>query len=225
MAKEGGARARSLAAGFGGYFVAVSLVAYFLASYIAPYDAPGYIRWILSAYVLLGSAVLVGVCAGAARRATRLDDRIDELVWEEGQALDAARQAADASVAPALRRDPAGEPTDADVEQLLLDLHELGTTAAEPALAPEPGLRATADLRFAATEIERLKKVRKSVAAWAAGPAVAAAALVGMFAMLIPASDGMLTDLWTNTFVGMAGILGLMGVAAYAAASFRGSRA
>ncbi len=228
MAKAGGLRPRALAGIFGGYFLLAFVLAYILAGIIAPYDAPGYIRWILAAFVLLGALVLVGVCTGALRRARALDDRLDALEWEEQEALEYARQAAAEPHTDPLTTASAAEtePTDADVDQLLMDLHRLGTEEAvepEPAAesAPVPALKTTAELRFAADDLNRLRKVRGSLASLAAGPAIASAFLVGVFASLLPASDGMLSDVWLNTFVGLAGLLGLLGVAVYAGATFR----
>ncbi|HYM40797.1 MAG TPA: hypothetical protein VEY12_11785, partial [Thermoplasmata archaeon] len=195
MAKAGGLRPRALGGIFGGYFLVAILVAYFLAGPISPYDAPGYIRWIGAAYVLLGAAALVGVCVGALRRATTLDARLFQLEAEERALLDAARKAAaQGTASPRAAAEPvsAAEQADAEVEQLLMDLHRIGESVAaepapdeEPAAEPEQGIRATADLRVATGELERLGKIRKTVGAFAAGPAIASAGVLGLFAALL----------------------------------------
>lgn len=228
MAKAGGPRPRALAGIFSGYFLVVAVLAYVLAGSLSPYDAPGYIRWIGAAYVLLGAAAMVGVCVAAVRRAWALDERMDRLEAEERVALDAAREAVAPPVvpAPAPQVSSAG-PSDADVEQLLADLHRIGQSAAaepEPAEVPPRhggALKETSDLRFAMDELDRLREVRQVIVAYAAGPAVASAGLLGVFTSLMPASDGMLTDVWLNAFVGIAGLGGLVGVAAYAGIALR----
>ena len=207
-------------------FVLVILIAYVLAGPISPYDAPGYIRWLLAAYVLVESLALVGICSGAIRRARTLDERLDALAWQERDALDRARHGAEARRMPPPDAAPLTEPTDADVDQLLSDLHRLSSSAAaqpepEPEPEPQPVVKPTEELRFATGEIERLTSARGAVAAYAAGPALAAAVWTGVLASLLPASDGMLTDVWMNTFVGLVGVFSIIGVAAYAAASFR----
>ena len=94
----------------------------------------------------------------------------------------------------------------------------------EPAPAPqEPADDEAEGLRAArAREIERLKRVRDAVAASAAGPAVASLGVIGVFAALLPATDGMLlANLQFNAFLEFVGLAYLVGTGAYAGLAFR----
>lgn len=234
MAKAGEPRLRTLSAVFGLYLLLVVAVAYVLAPAAVVYLDPGATFWILAAYLLLGALALVGVCAAAVRAAMRLDARLrglGALQRKDAGATPTAVNAADDDVAPVLGLGtPDALPTDEDVERLLLDLRRVGEEAVARAWpSPEPeGLsrraaEAAARLRDArGREIRRLTKAREAVAATAAGPAVASIGLLGVFAALLPASDGMLlANLQLNAIVGVAGLGGLIGIAAYAAAAFR----
>lgn len=73
-----------------------------------------------------------------------------------------------------------------------------------------------------ARELERLSEVRDAVAITVFGPAVAAIGVIGGFAPVLPAADGMLlSDLRLNAFLGLAGVGCLVGVAAYGLLAFR----
>jgi hypothetical protein len=228
MAKARGLRPRTLAGIFGAYFLLAILLAYFLSPTVSPYVDPGATSWICAAYMLLGAVVLVGVCAGAVRRWMHLEAHLAELEDAQSEALSSMFSAPEAAAPPAEEHVPASEPTDRDVDQLLEDLHRLGqTAAAADAPPPERAARPFADPRShdgveAEREIRRVRRVLEAVPAFAAGPAFASSVLLGVFASLLPASDGMLVaNLQLNAFVGVAGLACLVGLLAYAGAAFR----
>lgn len=226
MAKARRVRSRTLSLAFGAYVLVVLGVTFFVSAPLSVYVDPGATRWISAAYVLLGALVLVSVCVGAVARSARLDARLAEL---EG-ALREAPAAAPAGVPASPLEEGAlpAEPSDRDVDQLLEELHRIGETAAEAGPGEEPEapsrrvVEATAELRVARSrEFRRLTKIRDAVAATAAGPAIASAGLLGVFATLLPASDGMLLgNLQLNAFLGLAGLGWLVGLPIYAGVSF-----
>lgn len=222
MAKAVEPRPRRLSAVFAVYLLVVLALTYYVSPQVAPYVDPGATFWILTAFVLLGSAALLGVCAGGISRAGKLDLRIEQ--------FEAARRRARSAVAQApppraLLADSGS--ADHEVEALLEGLSEIG----EVALAvdpvgdpdPEPSGSAVEELIGAEEwEIQRLRRARDAVAATVAGPAVAAVLLVGVVAPMLPASDGLLlANLPLNAFLGLAGVGWLVGIAGYAAAGFR----
>ena len=230
MVKAAEARPRTLSVGFGAYFLLLLVFAYLFAPRVFPPVDPGTTSWILATYMLLGAVALVGIGAGAARRGARLDDRVDEL---EADARRLRREAA-------MGRDPWAHPrqervvdsgsAEREVELLLDSLDPLGETASagrSAARSLEAFLETDAaefERRLAADawEVARLRRVRAAVALTLTGPAMAAVAIVGAFAPLLPAGDGMLlSDLWLKAFLELVGLGGLVGVAAYAGAGFR----
>lgn len=230
MAKAREPRPRRLSAVFGAYFLLVIGLAFYLSPSVAPYVDPGATFWILTAYVALGALALTGVCAGALRRAIGLDTRIDEFeaVRRRAQRAPESARARASSPRPVLVLD-SGSP-EHEVEALLDGLQQI-TDAASADLSPDEGNGAGAGpapgaiedlLRADEREIERVRKARNAVARTMVGPAVAAAAIVGVVAALLPASDGMLlSNLQINAFVGVAGLGCLVGLGLYAAAAFR----
>lgn len=220
-------RAGKLAGAFVVYTGAVFGVMYFVSSYVAPYVWPAATRWILAAYVLLGALGLLASCLGGLRRASRLDELIGDLEKE-------ARRSAPVPVAPP--PPPPAEPetpSDEDVEDLLTELHRISQAVEagrrafeEPEAPPAPEDGEAAKLRAARLrEIRRLRALRESVTAAIAGPAFASAAVLGVFASLLPGADGfLLSNLQVNAWLGLTGAAWLAGIAGYAIASFRGVR-
>ncbi len=232
MAKAAEPRPRRLSAGFGAYFVIVTVLAYVLAPQLSAYVDPGATLEVLAAYALLGALALVGLGAGALRHAHRLDERIDDLEDELRHLRRGEGGRGRPPVRPTPQEPPAVDSGSADHEvALLLDGLETISEAASAeveapeALEPQPDAGpGEAELLAAAhaREIERLRRARGAVAVTLAGPAVAAIAIVGAFAPLLPAADGMLlADLRFNAFLGVTGLGSLAGLAAYAGASFR----
>lgn len=227
MPKARPPRPRALSAGFGAYFFLVVLLAYLFSPQVAGYVDPGATFWICAAFVLLGALAIAGLGAGALARARSLDARLDQ--------LESVRRRVRQIQGPILRRQAeAPRPrvsvndsgsADLEVEALLDGLAESADgNGVEPGWAePEPGPSAIDDLLKAdAWEIERVRKARDALPIALVGPAVAAIALVGLFAPLLPGADGMLlSNLSLNAFLGMAGLGVLVGLAAYAGAAFR----
>lgn len=225
-------RPRRLAGAFGAYVLILVGLAFYLSPTIAGYVDPGATFWICAAYVLLGALALAGICAGAVARARSLDARVDDLevVRRSRPIPTPTRQATtEVTTAPVLTPVDSGS-ADHEVDALLDSLQRMSDAASSEAHArPESGAglelepRFVEDLRMPdAREIERLRAARDAVAVTVLGPALAAIALVGAFATLLPGSDGMLlANLQLNAFVGVAGLGSLVGLGAYAAAAFR----
>ena len=231
MAKAGEPRPRTLSAGFGAYFVLVLVLAYLLAPRATAYVDPGAIFWVLAAYVVLGGVALVGVGTGALGRARRLDERIDALLADRSRARASGR----GRRRPPAKAPPAGEAVvdsgspEQEIAALLdgleaiggeveADLEALdGSTKAAEATAHDLASLAAAEER----EVARLERARAAVAISLVGPALAAIAIVGAFAPLLPAADGMLlADFRLSAFLGLAGAGSLVGLAAYTSAAF-----
>ncbi len=226
MAKAVGPRPRALSAIFGAYFVLIVLLAYVFSPTLAGYVDPGATQWILTAYVVLGAVALLGIGGGGLRRSSRLEDRIEALEAKARRARDIERATHGPENAAVVDSGSA----DTEVEALLARLEEAAESAmVETAVleAPKPPASGAVEelLKADAWEIDRLHRLRKAVAVSLAGPAIAAIALVGAFAPLVPSADGMLVaNLQWNAFVGVAGLGVLLGIAAYGAAAFRQTR-
>lgn len=231
MAGTQGPRFRGLSAGFAGYLLVAAIVTYVLSATVSQYVSPSTTRWIWTAYLLLGTLALVGSCLGAVRRASSLDARIEALDQEERWVLEAATARGRASSTRQDADPPA--PSDRDVDRLLEELEQIGNSASAD---PEPGEVDATDLgrvldeaailrERRGREVPRLRRARDAVAAAAAGPAFASLGVIGLFAALMPATDGMLlVDLRLNAFFGLFGAAWLVGLAGYGAAAFRRTR-
>lgn len=227
MARAVEPRPRRLAAGFTVYVVLATAAAYWFSPEIAPYVDPGATFWISTAYVVLSAAALAGICGGALVRSNRLEDRLEEL-----EALQRRVRELESPMTPPVSdraRDVAvtdsGSP-EHEVEALLDGLVDITdrlqrAPAQRPSAASESSAVALL-LQRDTWEMTRLRGARDAVGAAAAGPAVAAIVLLGFFAPLLPASDGMLlSNLQLAAFFGVAGLGGLLGLPVYAAAAFR----
>ncbi len=205
MARAVEPRPRRLAAGFAVYAAVVTAAAYWYSPQLAPYVDPGATFWISTAYVVLGAVAVVGISAAAVLRARRLEDRTDQ--------LEALRRRVRELENPGGRVKPVTDSGSAETEvEALLDgfSQMTGPSAVDEVLKEETW------------EMGRLRKARDAVGTAALGPAVAAIALMGMFAPLLPASDGMLfANLTMSAFLGVAGLGFLIGIPIYAAAAFR----
>lgn len=226
MAKAAEPRPRGPAAGFAVYALAVTAAAYWFSPQIAPYVDPGATFWISTAFVLLGSVALAGICGAALARARALEARLEEL-----EAIQRRVQELESPALPPLadRVRKATLVTDSgsaedEVEALLDGLAEVTDrlrTAPKrrPAAAPQSSAVEQL-LRGDTWEMGRLRRARDAVGLAAAGPAIAAVALLGAFAPLLPASDGMMTNTQLAAFFGVAGLGCLVGLPAYAAVAF-----
>ncbi len=220
-----------LAAAFGTYFVVVAVAAYAFSDSIAVYVDPGATTWILSAYVLLGAAGLIAICAGAVSRAGKLDDRLDVLEAERRRVREIEQATREARLAapppPEAAIVDSGSPEN-EVAALLDDLAK-GASLPPPEDTADAAVKAGRApsaveelLKADAWKVERVRVARDALAGVLLGPALAAIGIVGIFAPLLPAADGMLVaNLQLNAFLGVAGAGGLIGFAAYAFAAFR----
>ncbi len=232
MAGTRGPRLRGLSVGFAVYLLAAAFVIYFVSPTLSGYVDPSSTRWIWTAYLLLGTLALVAACLGAVRRASKLDARIEAFEQEERLVLETATARSSASFSRNGAAPPV--PSDQDVDRLLKELERVGESAASD---PDPGevdesnlgrvLDEAAILRERrGREVPRLRRARDAVSAAAAGPAVASLGVIGLFAALMPATDGMLlADLQLNAFFGFLGLAWLVGLAGYGIAAFRRTKA
>lgn len=228
MARAVEPRPGRLAAGFAVYAALVTAAAYWYSPQIAPYVDPGATFWISTAYVVLGAAALAALCVGALVRAHKLEDRLEDL-----EALQHRVQELENPMSPpipdrvreAARVSDSGS-AETEVEALLDGLAEITDRvhrAPTPRPSGDPRTSAVALLLQRDTwEMTRLRRARDAVGAAVAGPAVAAILLLGIFAPLLPASDGMLlSSLSLSAFFGVAGLGCLVGLPVYAALAFR----
>ncbi len=227
MARAIEPRPRRLAAGFAAFAVVVTAAAYWFSPQIAPYVDPGATFWISTAYVVLGAAALAGICGGALSRARKLEARLEELeaLQRRVHELENPAQPPIPDRVRAIAVTDSGS-AEQEVEALLDGVADIKDRLGKPpAPSPPPtsGSSAVALLLERDTwEMTRLRRARDALGAAAAGPAVAAIGLLGFFAPLLPASDGMLlSNLPLAAFFGVAGLGVLVGLPVYAAAAFR----
>lgn len=226
-------RPRRSFAAFAIYFLLVLALAWYLSPTVAGYLMPSATLPIMTAFVLLAAVALAGICAGALRSARRLDERIDVLQAAQVRARSphvrvvGGPEEARARVASGVVDSGSAEH---EVNALLDGLHELSASATlqddvyeETDGIVESTAPAADELVLAeARRMDRLRAARRAVAATVAGPAVAAIALLGMFAPLLPAADGMLlADLPLNAFLSVLGTGWLVGIAVYGAVAAR----
>lgn len=233
MARAREPRPRALSVVFGAYFLIVIVLAFYLAPPVAPYVDPGATFWISATYMLLGALALAGIGTGALARARRLDARLEVLEAVRSRVRRPPRptRRVRTEVPPSWDAAPIDSGSaDREVESLLEGLQGMTDAASTDAGAvPDAGENpeetpTPADdlLRDAAWEIERVRTARDAIVITLLGPTLAAIALVGVFAPLLPASDGMLlADLQFNAFVGIAGLGSVVGLGVYVAAAFR----
>lgn len=204
MARAAEPRPRRLAAGFAAYASAVTVFAYWYSPQVAPYVDPGATFWISAAYVLLGAIAVVGISGAAFVRARKLEHRAEQ--------LEALRRRVRELENPGGRMKLVTDSGSAEteVEALLDGLSQMTAPSAVDEVLKEE-----------TWEMGRLRNARDAVGSVALGPAMAAVALMGFFAPLLPASDGMLlTNLTLSAFLGITGLGCLVGIPVYAAVGF-----
>ncbi len=227
MARAVEPRPRRLAAGFAVYAIVVTAAAYWFSPQIAPYVDPGATFWISAAFVVLGASALAGICSGALSRARKLEARLEELEALQRRVHELenpARPPPPDRVREMVVTDSGS--AEHEVEALLDGVADItGRLQRPPAPTPSPSSESSAVallLERDTWEMTRLRRARDAISAAAAGPAVAAIGLLGFFAPLLPASDGMLlSNLPLAAFFGVAGLGVLVGLPVYAAAAFR----
>ncbi len=224
VATKARTRARSLAWGFGVYFVLDVVLAYFLPTGFtsAWYDLT-WTRWILATYLLAGAVLFAATCAAAIGRLRRLDARLTEreVALEDAIAAAAAARTVGGRGSTSGSASPPDDETAAlEVDQLLAEIQKISEAAAAAARA---GKRAGTVAKRAAAlgaEVDRLRKARDAVPVTVAGPLAAGVILLGWIAPLLPAADGALvTNVSLNAFVVLGGLGWLVGLAGYAIAA------
>ncbi len=233
-------RPRTLAIGFGVYFLVMALIAWYAGITLGYHYTVDITRFTFTIYLVVGAILLVGVGFGAVWTSRSLDRKIEkasatessddevieEVVVEESDGDD---------VPPPLEEEPAptGDHVDRDIDELLVSLQEMeqeAETVEEPeAAAPAPRASAkskTAPARAVAAlqdskRVDGLRKKRESVVSYFAGPALAAIGAIGVSAAMLPGSDAFLQsyfELNTSLLLGLG--YSFVGIAGYVAASF-----
>lgn len=232
-------RPRTLAMGFGVYFLVMAIIAYWAGVSLGYHYTVDITRWTFTIYLLVGAVFLVAIGLGAVWTGKSLDAKIekasgadasDDVVIEE---LVVEETITD-DVPPPLQEDPApsGDHVDRDIDELLVSLQEMeqeaettGSAEVEetearsdrPAAKPKPRSESQADT----TTAEALREKRSAVVSYFAGPALAAIGAIGVSAAMLPGSDAFLqsySELNTSLLLGLG--YSFVGIAAYVATSF-----
>lgn len=233
MASEGVARPRTLSAIFGVYFLLMAIIAWYSGQTLGYVYTASITQFSFTVYLMTGAIFLVGLAAAAVLGARSLDARIDRLEGvqeaEEEYVEEVVVEETSDEVPPPLP-DPApaaGDHVDRDIDELLVSLQEMeqdaGTSEApeetEPSAAPRTVARA-APRSVDARLLAKLKRKRAGIAAYFAGPCLAAVGTIGLSAAMLPGSDGLLQS---SPNLNTALLLGLgysfVGLAAYVAGS------
>ena len=188
-------RPRTLAAGFGVYFLIVGIAAWqFAQGLTTPWYLPDITRWIYTTYMLVAAIFLVGlgglglsIRSSFSRQIREVDARLGAL----------ARESSPDALPPPLP-DATGnlrDTVDRDIDELLESLSEVEATAARDAQA----LDTSAESRSASYEVDdaglgtkrdRLVRRRKFLGRYLMGPALVAAMILGLSGMMLPGADG-----------------------------------
>ncbi len=236
------ARPRTLAMGFGVYFLVMAVIAWWAGVSLGYHYTVDITRWTFTIYLLAGAVFLLAIGLGAVWTARTLDARIeklggasasddDEVIEEEA----AEEEPIPDEVPPPLEEVPApgGDHVDRDIDELLVSLQEMEQ---EAETVEEPEVEAPAP-RVAARERERprqassgradekravaLQKRRDGLVSYFAGPALAAIGAIGVSAAMLPGSDAFLQSYFqlnTSLLLGLG--YSFVGIAGYVAASF-----
>ncbi len=233
------ARPRTLAIGFGVYFLVMALIAYWAGVTLGYHYTVDITRWTFTIYLVVGAIFLVAIGLGAVWTGKSLDAKIakssaddasDDAVIEEVVVDETVSD----DVPPPLQEEPAsgGDHVDRDIDELLVSLQEMEQEAEtsgtveeepEPAAARKSTARAeaTTESRSDAKRADQLREKRSGVVSYFAGPALAAIGAIGVSAAMLPGSDAFLQsyfELNTSLLLGLG--YSFVGIAAYVAASF-----
>ncbi len=232
-------RPRTLAMGFGVYFLVMAIIAYWAGVSLGYHYTIDITRWTFTIYLLVGAVFLVAIGLGAVWTGRSLDAKIekasgasasDDEVIEEV----VVEETISDDVPPPLQEDPApsGDHVDRDIDELLVSLQEMeqeaetSVPAEEEEPEPQPTRSAARSKSGAASKAdvstaERLREKRNGVVSYFAGPALAAIGAIGVSAAMLPGSDAFLQsyfELNTSLLLGLG--YSFVGIAAYVAASF-----
>ncbi len=228
MAKRSLARPRTLSIIFGALFfvVILGMASFAFALNNVWYDA-SLSRWLYFVYLLAGTVFLVGLGGGAVASQRAIDARIARMEAAQVQEVvveDTLIESDD--VPPPLP--PEGENVDRDIDELLVSLQEMeehAGTAAEESNGPTTSMVRQGTIGAVkpidAAKLERLRKARKGVGKYVAGPAAASILIVALCAMMLPGADAFLQTFYQlNAFLVLTIAYSFGILAAYVAATF-----
>ena len=230
MAKRSWLRPRTLSVVFGLYFLIVLVgMGAFAMSLKSMWYGPDLSRWVYVGYLVTGSVFVVGIGLMAMASQRSLETRIALLEASQPPGVVSAEEPSlgPADIPPPLPDPPMeDEAVDRDIDELLVSLQEMEDTASsaveEPRLVP-PALRQAARTSARSSvvpELERLRRARKSVGRYIAGPALASVAIVAVAGAMLPGSDGLLQTFYQlNVFFILTIAYSLGGLAAYVAST------
>ena len=187
-------RPRTLAAGFGVYFLIVAIASWQFAQGLpTPWYVADITRWIYTTYMLVAAIFLVGlgglglsIRSSFSRQIREIDARLGSL----------ARQSSPESLPPPLpETGNLRDTVDRDIDELLESLSEVEATAARDARALDSsgeGRTSTYDVEDEGlgAKRERLLRRRKFLGRYLLGPAIVAAMILGLSGMMLPGADG-----------------------------------
>jgi len=230
MAK--GLRPRSLAAGFGVYFLVIAFVAWGYAQSQGLWFPADITRWVYTTYMLVAAIFLVGLGGlgvSVRRSFTRQIHELDRRF--------ASRNPGSEGLPPPLpEATVVKDHVDRDIDELLESLSEIEQTTAQEAAAMDMGVSEAPAMvgprdSASAAQRERLVQRSKQLGRFVIGPGVAAALTLGISGMMLPGSDGFAQSqfhLNTALILGIAyswiGVGGYIAATVYALAGGRDDR-
>ena len=139
-------RPRTLAVGFGVYFLVMAVIAWYSGVTLGYHYTVDITRWTFTIYLLVGAIFLVGVGVGALWTARSLDAKIEALSGARGSdraVIEEVVEEVGDDVPPPLDDAPApsGDHVDRDIDELLVSLQEMEHEA-ETVEEPEVEARA-----------------------------------------------------------------------------------
>ena len=232
-------RPRTLAIGFGVYFLVMAVIAWYAGITLAYHYSVDITRWTFTVYLLVGAVLLVGLGLGAAWTVRSLDAKIEALsgaASSDDEVIEevAVEEDAGDEVPPPLEDTaaPSGDHVDRDIDELLVSLQEMeheAETVEEPepeepprtARAPRAAAARAGRSREDTRRADRLVKKRGRVVSYFAGPTLAAIGAIGISAAMLPGSDAFLQSYFQLNTALLLGLgYSFVGIAAYVGASF-----
>lgn len=219
MAK--GLRPRTLAVGFGVYYLVIAFAAWGYAQGQGLWFPPDITRWVYTTYMLVAAIFLVGMGGLGVSVRRSVSRQIGEVDRRSGSSRGAGPEA----LPPPLPETPTGrDNVDRDIDQLLESLSEIEQSTAQEAAAMDMGISETpmAAPPDAATTARRERLVQRSrqLGRFVIGPCVVAAIILGISGFMLPGSDEFAQ---TSFHLNTALILGIgyswLGVGGYVAAT------
>ncbi len=234
MPQSKSSRPRTLTIIFGAFFLVMAALAGYAGATLGYHYSPDITRWTFAAYLITAGVLLAGTAVAAVLSMRYLDDRIEKLERleapePEGMEEVVIEETVSEDVPPPLEDTPSqGDHVDRDIDELLVSLQQMedeaGSEEAEEAAAPVRETRGSAAKavvrRAPSARLEMLKRKRDGIHHYFAGPALAAVAIIGLSAAMLPGSDVFLqsySELNTALLLGIG--YGYAGVACYLAAS------